>query len=54
MKQAWIYILVGVTLLKIALVGSDVHQVEQRLAKVQSQLQMARLVMPVLRSMSPI
>lgn len=35
--KAWIYILIGVALLKFSLVGSDTYQVEQKLADVQSQ-----------------
>jgi hypothetical protein len=49
--KAWIHILIGVMLLKFSLIGSDVHQVERKLATVQSQLQMAQLAMPMLRSM---
>jgi hypothetical protein len=52
--KALIHILVGVALLKVALIGSDVNQVEQKLTAMQSQIQMARLAMPVLRSIKSI
>jgi hypothetical protein len=49
--KAWVYILVGIALLKVASVGSDANQVQQKLTAMQAQIQMARLAMPVLRSM---
>lgn len=50
MKGAWIYILAGVALLSVASNSPDSEQVQQKLAGLKSQIQMARLVMPVLRS----